>query len=62
MSTRLVRSNRTNKIFAGVLGGIARRYGINVTALRILTAIVTVCFTGIPFFIYLAAWALMPSE
>jgi phage shock protein PspC (stress-responsive transcriptional regulator) len=51
-----------DRIFAGVLGGIARRYGWNSTLLRFLyvvISIVSIAFPGI--LVYLVLWLLIPE-
>lgn len=51
-----------NRIFAGVLGGIAQRYGWNATLLRFLfvvISIVSVAFPGI--LVYLIMWLVIPE-
>lgn len=51
-----------DRIFAGVIGGIARRYGWNSTLLRFLfvvISIVSVAFPGI--LVYLILWLVMPE-
>lgn len=60
--TNLVRTNKTNAVFAGVCGGLANSLGLSVTGLRILTVITTLFLTGIPIFVYLALWLLMKKE
>ncbi|WP_257181346.1 PspC domain-containing protein [Corynebacterium cystitidis] len=56
---RLVRSH-TDRYIAGVCGGIAETYGINVTLVRLLFVIATLLgFSGVV--LYVAAWILMPS-
>ncbi|MDQ3229534.1 MAG: PspC domain-containing protein [Pseudomonadota bacterium] len=52
----------TDRVLAGVLGGIAQRYGWNSTLVRILfviLSIVSVAFPGI--IVYLILWLLMPE-
>lgn len=54
--------SRHDRIFAGVLGGIARRYGWNSTLLRFLyvvISIVSIAFPGIV--VYLVLWLLIPE-
>jgi phage shock protein C len=61
MHPPLTRS-RQDRIFAGVLGGIARRYGWNPTLLRFLfvvISIVSVAFPGI--LVYLILWLVIPE-
>ncbi len=51
-----------DRIFAGVIGGIARRYGWNSTLLRFLfvvISIVSVAFPGI--LVYLILWLVIPE-
>jgi phage shock protein PspC (stress-responsive transcriptional regulator) len=51
-----------DRIFAGVLGGIARRYGWSSTLLRFLyvvISIVSIAFPGI--LVYLVLWLLIPE-
>jgi phage shock protein PspC (stress-responsive transcriptional regulator) len=54
--------SRHDRIFAGVLGGIARRYGWNATLLRflyVIISIVSIAFPGIV--VYLVLWLLIPE-
>ena len=59
--TGLHRSSR-NRMIAGVMGGIAERFGWDVTLVRIifvLTSIFSVAFPGIV--VYLVLWVLIPK-
>jgi phage shock protein PspC (stress-responsive transcriptional regulator) len=59
---RLERS-RQDRLIAGVLGGIARRFGWNATLLRILFVLVSILSAAFPgIIVYLIAWLLMPEE
>ena len=54
--------SRSDRILAGVLGGLARRYGWNATLLRFLfvvISIVSVAFPGI--LIYVILWLAIPE-
>lgn len=59
---RFLRS-RTNRVLAGVCGGIAEYYGSDVTAVRILAVVIAV-FTGILplLFVYLIAAVMIPER
>lgn len=58
--TRLYRS-RTQKMIAGVCGGIGEYYGVDPTLIRlILVGLVFVGFSGI--LAYLVAWVIIPLE
>lgn len=55
--------SRTDKVVAGVCGGIARQYGWNPTLVRVvyvLASIFSAAFPGI--LVYLVLWFLMPLE
>jgi len=52
----------TDRVLAGVMGGIAQRFGWNSTLVRVLfviASIASVAFPGI--IIYLILWLLMPE-
>ena len=58
----LYRSSRSNMI-AGVMGGIAERFGWNVTLLRIIFVVIScmsAAFLGI--LVYLILWLVMPKQ
>jgi phage shock protein PspC (stress-responsive transcriptional regulator) len=58
---RLLRRPLDGRILAGVAGGLARRFAIDVAYIRI--ALVALSFlggVGVP--LYLAAWVLIPAE
>lgn len=46
---------------AGVCLAVANRFGWNVTLIRILT-VVAMVFFGLPLWIYILLWILVPSE
>ncbi|WP_194397406.1 PspC domain-containing protein [Microbacterium atlanticum] len=56
----LVRPQRGRWI-AGVCLAVANRFGWNVTLIRILT-VVAMVFFGLPLWIYILLWILVPSE
>jgi phage shock protein PspC (stress-responsive transcriptional regulator) len=58
-STELVRPR--NRIVAGVCAGLARRFGISPTLVRILF-VASLLLPGPQILIYLALWVIMPSE
>jgi len=56
-----LRRDTSNKMIAGVCAGIARRYGLSVTGLRV--AFVLSCVLPGPQFIaYLLLWVLLPPD
>jgi len=55
--------SRDDRMLAGVMGGIARRFGWNSTLLRIIFVIVSIASVAVPgILIYLILWLLMPEE
>ncbi|MFF4403986.1 PspC domain-containing protein [Streptomyces sp. NPDC001262] len=60
MSAPLVRP-RQNRMIAGVCAGLARRFGISRTTMRVLF-LLSCLLPGPQFLLYLALWILLPSE
>ncbi len=60
MKQPLTRS-ATDKIIAGVCGGIARSFGIEASLVRIL-AVVLSLFFGVVLVVYVALWLVLPLE
>ena len=52
---------RDDRMIAGVCSGIARRFGIDPTIVRI-AFVASLLLPGPQILIYLAAWILMPEE
>ncbi len=52
-----------DRMIAGVMGGIAYRYGWNSTLLRVLYVIVSLASAAFPgILVYLILWLLIPNE
>jgi phage shock protein PspC (stress-responsive transcriptional regulator) len=60
MATSLTRPREGRRI-AGVCAGLARRWGVSPTLVRLLF-VVSCILPGPQFLIYLALWVIMPSE
>ena len=61
--SRPLTRSRTDRMLAGVIGGIARRFGWDSNLTRIgymLVSILSAAFPGI--LVYLVLWLLMPEE
>ncbi|MBB1087529.1 PspC domain-containing protein [Lysobacter sp. SG-8] len=55
--------SRHDRMIAGVMGGIARRFGWSSTLLRILFVVVSILSAAFPgIIVYLILWLLMPEE
>ena len=61
MPTRQLTRSKTNKIVAGVAGGIAAYTGFDLSLTRLITFLV-VLLTGIGPILYIAAWIILPEE
>ena len=52
-----------DRVLAGVVGGIARRFGWNSTLLRVLYVVFSVLSAAFPgILVYVVLWLLMPEE
>jgi phage shock protein C len=60
MTQRLTRSE-TDRVIAGVAGGIGQRFGINSTLLR-LAWVLSVLFGGIGALVYVILWTMLPQR
>jgi len=55
--------SRDERMLAGVMGGIARRFGWDATLLRVVFVIVSIASAAFPgIIVYLLLWLLMPLE
>ena len=55
--------SRHDRMLAGVLAGIAQRFGWNSTLLRVIFVIVSLASAGFPgILVYLILWLLMPED
>ncbi|KGH48346.1 MULTISPECIES: PspC domain-containing protein [Modestobacter] len=59
-SRRLTRDSR-HKVIAGVCAGLARRYGLSRTGLRV-AFVVSCVLPGPQFVAYLVLWVVMPRD
>ena len=57
---RLTRDTR-HRVLGGVCAGLARRYGLSTTALRV-AFVVSCILPGPQFVAYLLLWVLMPAD
>lgn len=62
-TTMGLRRSRSNRMIAGVMGGVAQRYGWSPTLLRVLFVVVSILSAAFPgIIVYLVMWLLIPSE
>lgn len=63
MSNTTLSRSLNDRMIAGVLGGIARRFGWSSTLLRVLFVIVSIASVAFPgILVYLVLWLLIPSQ
>jgi phage shock protein PspC (stress-responsive transcriptional regulator) len=56
-----LRRDTQNKVIGGVCAGIARRYGLSTTGLR-LAFLISCVLPGPQFIAYLLLWVLIPAD
>ena len=61
MSRRITRDTR-HQVIAGVCAGLARRFGMGPTMMRILFVVTLIVIPGSQIIVYPLLWILMPSE
>jgi phage shock protein C len=60
--TKILVRSRKGRMVAGICAGIADYYGLDVTLVRVLVAVVSVITGGTGVLAYLAAWMIIPDE
>ena len=60
---RSLSRSRHDRMLAGVMGGIARRFGWNSTLVRIIYVVLSIASAAFPgILVYLILWLLIPEE
>ena len=58
-----LRRSRSNRMIAGVVGGLAEYVGIDVSLARILYVLVSIMSAAFPgILVYIVAWIVIPEE
>jgi len=57
-----LRRSRSDKMLAGVCGGVAKMIGVDAAIIRIILVAATLLGFGTGAVLYVAAWILMPEE
>jgi phage shock protein C len=61
-ATRSLSRSRHDRMIAGVLGGIARRFGWSSTLLRVAYVLISIASAAFPgILVYLILWLLVPE-
>jgi phage shock protein C len=60
---RPLRRSRTDRMIAGVLGGLAEHFDMDPTMLRVVYVVVSILSVAFPgLLIYLALWIVIPAQ
>ena len=60
--TRVLVRSQKGRMLTGVCAGAAEYFGIDVTLVRVIVAVVCVFTGGVGVLAYLAAWLIIPGE
>jgi phage shock protein PspC (stress-responsive transcriptional regulator) len=60
--TRILVRPRQGRMVAGICAGIAEYFGLDVSLVRVIVAVVSVLTGGAGALAYLAAWMIIPDE
>ena len=52
----------SNKVIAGVCGGLSEQFDLNATGIRWAVALVTLFLSGLPLIVYLVLWAILKKQ
>ncbi len=61
-ATKVLVRSRKGRMVAGVCAGLAEYFGMDVTLVRVIVAVIAVITGGAGVLAYLAAWAIIPEE
>ncbi len=61
MPSQTLARPRRGRLIAGVCAGIARRFGVSATVVRLLF-VVSIVLPGPQFVLYIALWMLLPKD
>jgi phage shock protein C len=60
--TKVLARSRKGRMLAGVCAGLADYFGLDVTLVRVIVAVVSIITGGAGVLAYLAAWVIIPTE
>ena len=60
--SKVLRRTRDGRMLAGVCAGVAGYFGLDVTLVRVISAVVSVITGGAGVLAYLVAWIIIPDE
>lgn len=63
MADRKLHRSRKHRMIAGVVGGLADHFGVDVTLLRVIYVVVSIASAAFPgILVYILLWILIPNE
>jgi phage shock protein C len=62
LQPRKLYRSQSQRIWAGVCGGLAEYFNVDVTLMRVLFVALTILSGGLGLFVYLAMWILIPDQ
>ena len=63
MAEKKLKRSRNNKMIAGIIGGLAERYEMDATVLRIIYVLVSLFSAAFPgILVYLILWVIIPQD
>ncbi len=57
-----LKRSKTDKMIAGVCGGLAKRFEVDATLMRIIYLVASVLTATVGFWLYLVLWLVIPEE
>ena len=60
--TKVLVRSRKGRMVAGICAGAAEYFGLDVTLIRVIAAVIAVITGGAGVLAYLVAWAIIPEE
>jgi phage shock protein C len=60
--TKVLVRSRKGRMVAGVCAGVAEYFGVDVTLVRVIVAVLAIITGGAGILAYLVAWAIIPEE
>lgn len=58
-----LRRSRSDRMIAGVVAGLAKYFGMDVTLARVLYVVISIVSAAFPgFLVYILLWAIVPEE
>ncbi|WP_251359729.1 PspC domain-containing protein [Kangiella sp. TOML190] len=57
-----LKRSKTNKMIAGVCGGLAKRFEVDPSLMRIIYLVASVLTATVGFWLYLVLWLVIPED